>query len=77
MIIVDRVNNLDVMEVHVEMNDEFFSDKVSSIEAVERKLRHDIESTIGISARIKLVENRSIQRSEGKARRVIDKRKLY
>jgi len=77
MIIVDRVNNLDVIEIHVEMNDEFFSDKVSSIEAVERKLRHDIESTIGISARIKLVENRSLQRSEGKAKRVIDKRKLF
>ncbi|NMA67163.1 MAG: phenylacetate--CoA ligase [Clostridiaceae bacterium] len=77
MIIVDRINNLDVMEIQVEMNDEFFSDKISSIEAVERKLRYEIESTLGISAKIKLVESRSIHRSEGKSKRVIDKRKLF
>jgi len=77
MIIVDRVNNLDVLEVQIEMNDSIFSDKVSSIESVERRLRQDIESTLGISAKIRLVENRSLQRSEGKAKRVIDKRNIY
>lgn len=77
MIIVDRVNNLDVLEVQIEMNDSIFSDKVSSIESVERRLRQDIESTLGISAKIRLVENRSLQRSEGKVKRVIDKRNIY
>ncbi|HBR01808.1 MAG TPA: phenylacetate--CoA ligase, partial [Ruminiclostridium sp.] len=61
----------------VEMNDTFFSDQVRKIENLERKLRQEIESAIGISAKIKLVERKSIQRSEGKAKRVIDKRKLF
>lgn len=77
MIIVDRVKNLDVMEIHIEMNDSLFSDKVSSIESIERSLRQDIESTLGISAKIKLVESRSLQRSEGKSKRVIDRRNIY
>jgi phenylacetate-CoA ligase len=59
------------------MNDTFFSDQVRKIENLERKLRQEIESAIGISAKIKLVEHKSIQRSEGKAKRVIDKRKLF
>ena len=77
MIYLDRINNLDVMEIQVEMNDTFFSDQVRKIENLERKLRQEIESAIGISAKIKLVEHKSIQRSEGKAKRVIDKRKLF
>lgn len=77
MIYVDRINNLDIMEVHIEMNQSIFSDQVRKIEALERKIRHDIESTLGISTKIRLVEPNTIQRSEGKAKRVIDKRKLY
>jgi phenylacetate-CoA ligase len=65
------------MEIQIEMNSSFFSDEVRKIEALERKLRHEIESTLGISAKIKLVENKSIQRSEGKAKRVVDRRKLF
>jgi phenylacetate-CoA ligase len=65
------------MEVHIEMNQSIFSDQVRKIEALERKIRHDIESTLGISTKIRLVEPNTIQRSEGKAKRVIDKRKLY
>ncbi|NLX64451.1 MAG: phenylacetate--CoA ligase [Clostridiaceae bacterium] len=77
MIYVDRVNNLDVMEVQIEMNPSLFSDQVKKLEAIERKLRYEIESTLGISAKIKLVEPNTIQRSEGKAKRVIDKRKIF
>lgn len=77
MIYVDRIGNLDVMEIQIEMNTTFFSDEVRKIEAIERKLRHEIESTLGISAKIKLVENKSIQRSEGKAKRVVDRRKIF
>lgn len=77
MIYVDRVDNLDVLEVQIEMNASIFSDEVKKIEALERKLRHEIESTLGISAKITLVEHRSIQRSEGKAKRVIDRRKIF
>ncbi len=77
MIYVDRVENLDIMEIQIEMNNTIFSDEVRKIEALERKLRHDIESALGISAKIKLVEHKSIQRSEGKAKRVVDRRKIF
>lgn len=77
MIYVDRVDNLDVMEVHIEMTPQLFSDEVKAVEALEKKLRHEIDSTLGINAVVKLVEPRSIPRSEGKAKRVIDKRKIF
>jgi phenylacetate-CoA ligase len=76
LIIVDRKENMDLMEVWVEMTQSMFSDKVKNIEDIERKIRHNIESTLGISVKVKLVEPKTIQRSEGKAKRVIDKRKL-
>lgn len=75
-IIVDRKDNLDTLEILVEMTPELFTDKVKNIEVLEKKLRHQIESTLGISAKIRLVEPKTIERSEGKAKRVIDKRKL-
>lgn len=76
MIYVDRIGNLDIMEIQVEMNNVFFSDEVRKIEAVERKIRQEIESAIGISAKIRLMEYKSIARSEGKAKRIVDKRKI-
>ncbi|PNT93059.1 phenylacetate--CoA ligase family protein [Clostridium thermosuccinogenes] len=76
LLIVDRVNNLDTLEVRVEMSQSMFSDEVKRIEDIERKLHKDIETTLGISARVKLVEPKSIERSEGKAKRIIDKRKI-
>jgi phenylacetate-CoA ligase len=76
LLIVDRVDNLDILEVWVEMTQGLFSDEVKRLEDVEKKIRHGIESTLGISAKIKLVEPKTIQRSEGKAKRVIDNRKL-
>ncbi|NLZ46618.1 MAG: phenylacetate--CoA ligase, partial [Clostridiales bacterium] len=75
-IVVDRVRNTDTFEVQVEMTPEMFGDTVKSIEAVEKKIKDAIHSTLGIAADIKLVEPKSIVRSEGKAVRVIDKRKL-
>jgi phenylacetate-CoA ligase len=77
MIIVDRIDNLDVMEIQIEMTQAFFSDEVKQIENLERRLKHDIESTLGINAKIRLVEHKTIQRSEGKAKRVIDKRNIF
>ncbi|RCX19987.1 phenylacetate-CoA ligase [Anaerobacterium chartisolvens] len=76
LLIVDRVDNLDTLEVWVEMTQGLFSDEVRRIEDLERKIRHEIESTLGVSAKVKLVEPKTIERSEGKAKRVIDKRKL-
>lgn len=77
MIYVDRVNNLDVMEILIEMTDELFSDEVKNLEGIENTLRHEIDTVLGINARITLVEPKSIPRSEGKAKRVIDKRKIF
>jgi len=76
LLIVDRIDNLDTLEVWVEMNQNMFSDEVKKIEETERKIRVELDSAIGINAKVKLVEPKSIERSEGKAKRVIDKRVL-
>jgi len=76
MLIVDRIDNLDVLEIWVEMTPALFSDEVKKIEDVEKKVSREIEHTLGINAKVKLVEPKSIERSEGKAKRVIDKRKF-
>jgi phenylacetate-CoA ligase len=75
-IIVDRINMMDVLEIRVEMNENLFSDEVRKIEMLERNITQAIESVLAISARVKLVEPKSIERSEGKAVRIIDKRKI-
>jgi phenylacetate-CoA ligase len=75
-IIVDRVNNLDTMTVEIELSETMFSDYVKGLEDVENKIRGRVESVLGISCRVRLVEPRAIPRSEGKAKRVIDKRAL-
>ncbi|HOJ11225.1 MAG TPA: phenylacetate--CoA ligase [Clostridiales bacterium] len=75
-LIVDRVGKLDMLEVRVEMTQYMFSDQVRNIENTEKKIRNAIESTLGISAKVKLVEPKSIERSEGKAKRVVDNRKI-
>jgi phenylacetate-CoA ligase len=76
LLIVDRVNNLDVLEVWVEVDQQFFSDEIKKLEGLKKKIQHNIESTLGIGTTVKLVEPKTIERSEGKAKRVIDKRKL-
>ncbi len=76
LLIVDRVNNLDQLEVWVEVDGQFFSDEIKKLEDLRKKIRQNIESTLGINATVKLVEPKTIERSEGKAKRVLDKRKL-
>lgn len=76
LIVVDRVGNLDTMEVMVEMNPDFEFDAVRLVEKKEKELSAAIESTLGIAVRVKLVSPKTIERSEGKAKRVIDKRKI-
>ena len=76
-IYVDRVNNSDVIEVRVEMTPEMFSDTVSVIATQEKELIEALKSMLGIYVKVKLVAPKSITRSEGKAVRIIDNRKLY
>lgn len=71
---VDRVNNLDTIEIKVEVSEKYFSDEVKKLEGLKRRLEDNINSMIGIGATVRLVEPNSIPRSEGKAKRVIDKR---
>jgi phenylacetate-CoA ligase len=75
-IIVDRENNTDTFEVDVEMSEDLFSDGVKEIVKLERLITEKLRATLGISPKVKLVNPKSIGRSEGKAKRVIDKRKL-
>jgi phenylacetate-CoA ligase len=75
-LIVDREGSLDTLEVQVEVSESLFSDKVRGLEELERKLRLELESTLGINVKVTLVEPKTIARSEGKAKRVIDRRKL-
>ena len=74
-ILVDRVNNTDTFEVKVEMSEGIFSDGVKGIERLERTITDNLRSTLGIGAKVKLVNPKSIERSEGKEKRVIDLRK--
>ena len=76
-IIVDRVNNSDKLEVQVEMTPEMFSDNVGIVGAREKELVDALKSMLGIYVRVRLVNPKTITRSEGKAVRVIDKRNLY
>ena len=76
MIIVDRKNNLDTLEIQVELSEEGFSDSVKYVEQLTKQIGAAMQSTLGISAKITLVEPKTIARSEGKAKRVIDKRSL-
>lgn len=73
-IVLDRVNNNDTFDVNVEMSESFFSDDVGSIERLERTITEQLRSMLGISAKVHLVNPKSIVRSEGKAKRVIDNR---
>ena len=75
LLVVDRENNMDNLEVWVEMSKQLFSDEVRVIEQAERRLKERIHTILGISARVKLVEPGTIPRSEGKAKRIQDNRK--
>ena len=75
-IIVDRVNNTDTFDVNVEMSEAFFADDVRSIENLEKTIVEQLRSALGIGVKVHLVNPKSIIRSEGKAKRVIDNRKI-
>ena len=75
-IVVDRANNTDTFEVNVEMSSEQFTDKVSDVLAMEKALANDMKTMLGINPKVHLVAPKTIARSEGKAVRLIDKRKL-
>jgi phenylacetate-CoA ligase len=75
LLIVDRVNNLDTLELQVEVDPLFFQDRISELQRLSKKIQHNLESALGLGIDVKLVEPKTIERSEGKAKRVIDKRK--
>ena len=74
-LIVDRHGQMDCLEVLVEVSENMFSDKVKGLEELGRRIHHKIESILGVSCKVRLVEPKTIERSIGKAKRVIDKRK--
>ncbi|EEG79024.1 phenylacetate--CoA ligase family protein [Dethiobacter alkaliphilus] len=75
-LVVTRKGSLDMLEIQVEVSERMFSDKIKRLEELEKKIHSQIDSILGISAKIRLVEPKTIPRSEGKAKRVIDKREL-
>ena len=74
--IVDRVNNLDTLEVQVEVEERFFSDEIKELERLNKLIVHTIQQAIGLAVKVTLVEPKTLERSMGKAVRVLDKRKL-
>ncbi len=76
LLIVDRKGNLDQLEVQVEVSEQLFSDEVRKLEELGAIIAKEMESALGVNARIRLVEPKSIERSEGKAKRVIDRRNI-
>lgn len=76
MLVVDRVNNLDTLQVQVEVRQDYFSDDIGRILAMKKKLVDKLKSVLSISADVKLMEPNSIARSQGKGKHVIDNRKL-
>jgi phenylacetate-CoA ligase len=75
LLIVDRINNLDTLELKVEVDEAFFQDKISQLESLRHKLQTNLENSIGLGIKVTLVEPKVLERSEGKAKHVIDKRK--
>jgi len=76
LLTVDRVNNTDRMELKVEARPEFYSDEINKMLALKKKITSRLQSVLGLGVDVKIVEPRSIERSVGKAKRVIDNRKL-
>lgn len=76
VLIVDRVNNLDVLEIQVEVEEHFFSDEIKELENLTKKISHVLQQALGLSVKVTLVEPKTLARSEGKSKRVIDRRKL-
>ena len=77
MMIVDRVNNLDILEIQVEVEKNFYTDEIRGIENLTKKISGIISQALGLNAKITLVSPNTLKRSEGKAVHVIDNRKIY
>ena len=76
LMVVDRANNADILTVMVEVNEGVFSDEIGKLDALKKEVGARLKQALGISVVVKLVEPMTIQRSEGKAKRVIDNRGL-
>lgn len=76
LLIVDRKENLDTLEVQVEVDERIFSDEIKVLQSLSRRIEKEIKDMLGVTCSVKLVEPKTIQRSEGKAKRVIDNRKI-
>jgi phenylacetate-CoA ligase len=76
LLIVDRKENLDTLEVQVEVGERLFSDEVKVLQRLSRTIEKEIKDMLGVTCTVRLVEPKTIQRSEGKAKRVIDNRKI-
>ncbi|PKM77627.1 MAG: phenylacetate--CoA ligase [Firmicutes bacterium HGW-Firmicutes-15] len=76
LLVVERFGNLDQLEVQVEVSESIFSDEVRKLEDLGRRISKDLESALGVAVKVRLVEPKTIARSEGKAQRVIDKRNI-
>ena len=76
LLIVDRQENLDTLEVQVEVDEQLFSDEVKILQKLSKRIEKEIKDLLGVTCTVRLVEPKTIQRSEGKAKRVIDNRKL-
>lgn len=74
--IVDRQGNLDSLEVQVEVEERFFSDEIRELEKLNKQIAHTIQQAIGLAVKVTLVEPKTLERSMGKAKRVLDKRQL-
>jgi len=75
-LIVDREGSLDTLEIRVEVSEKVFSDEIRELQNLERRIAKDIKDYLGVTAKVKLVEPKTLQRFEGKAQRVIDKRNI-
>jgi phenylacetate-CoA ligase len=78
LIVVDRQHlfKSDELEIWVEVSEQVFSDEMQKMEDLEKRIRSEMDSVLGISARIKLVEPKTVARTEGKAKRVVDRSEL-
>ena len=76
LLVVERRNNLDELEVWVEVSEKAFSDEVRKLEQLGKTITRELESSLGVAVKVKLVEPKSLQRSEGKAKRVEDRRQF-
>ena len=75
LLVVDRVDNLDTLEVQVEVDEQLFSDEIKVLQSLAHRIEKEIKDMLGVTSKVRLVEPKTIARSEGKAKRVIDNRK--